>query len=81
MYSSVLSDVNNYYKDSNIYIYNSTLCKSVSLQTLMSVVMEHTIALKYVLTLMEATRVDVMMVIIYTLIMLLVMVCTKCVYT
>ena len=30
----------------------------------MSVLMEHTIALKYVLTLMEASRVDVMMVII-----------------
>ena len=40
------------------------LCKSVSLQILMSVVMEHIIALKYVLTLLEATRVDVMMVII-----------------
>ena len=47
-----------------IRIYNSTLCKSVSLQTLMSVVMKHTIALKYVITLLEATRVDVMMVII-----------------
>ena len=32
-------------------------------QILMSVVIEHTIALKYALTLMEALRVDVMMVI------------------
>ena len=50
-----------------IHVYNSTylqLCKSVTLQILMSVVMEHTFALKYVLTLLEATRVDVMMVII-----------------
>ena len=33
-----------------------------SIQILMSVVMERTIALKYVLTLMEALRVDVLMV-------------------
>ena len=55
----------NYYKHSNIHVYNSTyLCTSVAVQILMSVVMEHTIALIYVLTLMEATCVDVMMVII-----------------
>ena len=40
------------------------LRKSVSLQTLMSVMMEHIIALKYVLILLEATCVNVMMVII-----------------
>ena len=50
-----------------IDVYISTylqLCKSVTLQIRMSVVMEYTIVLKYVLTLMEVTRVDVMMVII-----------------
>ena len=52
-----------------MHAYNSSymykiICKFVTLQILMSVVMEHTIALKYVLTLMEESRVDVMMVII-----------------
>ena len=50
-----------------MHVYNSTylqLCKSVTLQILMSVVKEHTIALKYVLTLMEASCVDVIMVIV-----------------
>ena len=50
-----------------MHVYNSAymyLCKSVSFQMLMSVVKEHTIALKYVLTQMEASHVDVMMVII-----------------
>ena len=48
-----------------MHVYNSTylqLCKSVTLQILMSVVMEDTIALKYVLTLLEASLVIVMMV-------------------
>ena len=40
------------------YVYTS-----VCIQILMSVVMEHTIALKYVITLMEASHVDVIMVI------------------
>ena len=45
----------------------------------MSVVMEHTIALKYVLTLMEASLVDVIMDIYWMLMELLVMVYTRCI--
>ena len=46
----------------------------------MSVVMEHTIAPKYVQTLMEASLVNVMMAMNWILMELLVMVCTYSIY-
>ena len=66
-YCYTLCSYNSYNEHSNMLVYNSTymyLCKTVFFQMLTSVVKEHTIALKYVLTLMEASHVDVMMVII-----------------